>query len=148
MAGSIMNIPKRKALDYLNEMLEEKSFKEITDQIFEVVFMGKDTASNGFDIFYYCRAFNIISFGIEHSVNNIMHDYVVEHDPKLVYRSFAKVISRFPKGIPNDTPLFSQLLDAQLKQDLPDEEDDEDENSSSSILSVLNRFFKRPHTEG
>ncbi|ETP72276.1 hypothetical protein UYO_1710 [Lachnospiraceae bacterium JC7] len=145
MAGNIINIPKRKALDYLNEMLEEKSFKEITDQIFEVVFLGKDTTTDGYDIFYYCRAFNIISFGIEHNVNNIMHDYVVEHDSKLVYRSFVKVVSRFPKGIPNDTPLFSQLLDAQLKQDLPKEEDEE--NEAPSILGVFNKLFKKPRSE-
>ncbi len=143
MAGSVNNIPKRKALDYLNEMLEQKSFKEITDQIFEVVFMGNDSYNDSYDIFFYCRAFNIISFGVEHSVNNIMHDYVVEHDPKLVYRSFIKVVSRFPKGIPNDTPLFSQLLDTQLKQDLPDGDEDENKDESTSILGIFNKLFKK-----
>ena len=142
MAGKINNISKKKSLEYLNEKLEEKSLKEIMDFMFEIVFYGKDISMENNDIYYYCRAYNIISYGVEHNVTNVMHDYVVEHEARIVYRAYAKVISRFPKGIPNDTPLFSELLDMQLKQEVAEAEAEE-EKANSSFLGKLNRLFRK-----
>ncbi|WP_036611540.1 hypothetical protein [Oribacterium sp. P6A1] len=142
MAGNINNISKKKALDYLNEKLKEKSIKEITDFMYEIVFWGKDISMENNDIFYYCRAYNIISYGVEHNVTNVMHDYVEEHESRIIYRAYSKVISRFPKGIPNDTPLFSELLDTQLKIEVAEAEAEE-EKAHSSFLGKLNKLFKK-----
>ncbi len=142
MAGNINNISKKKSLEYLNEKLNDKSLKEIMDFMYEIVFYGKDISMENNDIYYYCRAYNIISYGVEHNVTNVMHDYVVEHESRIVYRAYAKVISRFPKGIPNDTPLFSELLDIQLKQEVAEAEEAE-EKANSSFLGKLNRLFRK-----
>ncbi len=142
MAGNINNISKKKSLEYLNEKLNDKSLKEIMDFMYEIVFYGKDISMENNDIYYYCRAYNIISYGVEHNVTNVMHDYVAEHESRIVYRAYTKVISRFPKGIPNDTPLFSELLDIQLKQEVAEAEAEE-EKANSSFLGKLNRLFRK-----
>ncbi|SFG76499.1 hypothetical protein [Oribacterium sp. WCC10] len=141
MAG-INNIPKKKALEYLNEKLNDKSLKEIIDFIYEIVFLGKDIPFDNNDIYYYCRAFNIISYGVEHNVVNCLHDYVVENDSNTVYRSYTKVITRFPKGITADTPLFSELLETQLNKDLAAEAEKEAE-SRNSLFGKLNNLFRK-----
>ena len=140
MAVYVSNITKSKAIEYLNEKLEQKSQKEIMDEIFEIVFMGNIEDLDN-DVFYYARAYNIISYGAERKLTNIMHDYVVEHDPKVVYRAFSKVISRFPKGISRDTPLFSALLDTQLKLEL-EAEAEKEAKSRSSFFGKLNQLFR------
>lgn len=157
MAYAVNNISKRRALNYLHNSLMEKSLKEISDSIYEVVFYGNVAIQDSIDVYYYCRAFNISTYGVEHTISNLLHDYADENDSKVLYRSFSKVISRFPKGITKDTPLFYELLDTQLERDIASgealEEDDDDDdneitkssknNSNQRLIYGFNRIFKK-----
>jgi len=148
MAYPVNNISKRKALNYLNNSLSDKSLKEISDAIYDVIFYGNVSVHDGVDVYYYCRAYNISSYGVEHTINNLLHDYIEENDSKIVYNSFSKVIYRFPKGITKDTPLFYELLDTQIQRDLASGAASDDIINSGSIASTtlkgsFNKLFKR-----
>lgn len=155
MAYPVNNISKRRALNYLNNSLAEKSLKEVSDAIFDVIFYGNVAIQDSVDVYYYCRAFNISTYGVEHTINNLLHDYIEENDSKLLYSSFFKVISRFPKGITNDTPLFYELLDTQLERDIasglvPDESEvnninnnQEGTNTNTHLIYGFNKIFKK-----
>ena len=153
MAYPVNNISKRRALNYLNNSLTEKSLKEVSDAIFDVIFYGNIAIQDSVDVYYYCRAFNISTYGVEHTINNLLHDYIEENDSKLLYSSFFKVISRFPKGITKDTPLFYELLDTQLERDIasgfvPDESEvnninNNQESTNTRLIYGFNKIFKK-----
>ncbi len=138
------NINKKAALKYLETALEETTQKDIMDAIFSTTVLGYETDEPN-AMSYYCRAYNITSYGIEHQFKGIFGDFYREYGPDPVRKAFSQIFMRYPKGLVRDDPAFSDMLDAQLKLDSPeiDAKKDSDEDYID-LFGAFNQLFKRP----
>lgn len=138
------NISKKAALKYLDDALEQTSHKEIMDAVFSATVLGEDTDEVN-AMTYYCRAYNITAYGIEHQFKGILNDFYTEYGPEPVRKAFAQIFLRYPKGLTRDEPPFTDMLDAQLKLNTSDEIRTESSNSGViDIFGAFNQLFKKP----
>ncbi len=138
------NINKKAAIKYLEAALQETTQKDIMDSIFSATVLGEEAEDNN-AMTYYCRAYNITAYGIEHQYRGILSDFYREYGPDPIRKAFTQIFQRYPKGLNREDPSFADMLDTQLRLDAADTIDnaDSDENYID-LFGAFNNLFKKP----
>ncbi|SFG63750.1 hypothetical protein [Oribacterium sp. WCC10] len=133
----MINISKKDALKYLENTLNNTSQKEIMDLIYETTVLGR-AASDENAMSYFCRAYNITAFGVEHQYRNVLNDFLQEFGSDPIRRAFSQLFTRYPNGISKDFPTFADMLEAQIK--LNNENDEKLIESHESMFNIFSAF--------
>lgn len=95
----------------------------ILRELFDTTVLGKDYSTgsdyDGFDMSYLCRLYNITQYGKTRQANrikNVFKKYRNNYSDEKIQEAFRTIIIyQYPQGIPDETPLFKDLLEKNLK---------------------------------